>query len=137
MAKATSFLDLPPELRLEVYSYLFTALTMELVAAFNGKSEVQLARCHGSPIIHHELEVFPGIMRVNPLIRKEAGSLYRTYLTTLQRSFAHRAMKQGKGEWAMKSFVDLAMDMRSRGHMVSTKHHSAKADWHAAEKARA
>ncbi|KAK4901850.1 hypothetical protein LTR27_001623 [Elasticomyces elasticus] len=138
MAEPMSFLDLPPELRMDIYSLLFTALTTEFVNQLNTETEDTAGHPpNGWPTLPCGLEIFPGIMRVNPLIREEARSLYQTYLTTLQQNFAHRAMKQEVGEWAMEHFMDLARTMRSLGVMVSTEHHSATANWHAAEKAKA
>ncbi|KAK3626895.1 hypothetical protein LTR56_019521 [Elasticomyces elasticus] len=138
MAEPTSFLDLPPELRMEIYSHLFTALTTEFVKPLNTQTEDTAENApDGLPTLPRGLEIFPGIMRVNPLIREEARSLYQTYLTTLQQGFAQRAMKQEVGEWAMEHFMDLARTMRSLGVMVSTEDHRATADWHAAEKVKA
>ncbi|KAK5724770.1 hypothetical protein LTR15_004818 [Elasticomyces elasticus] len=136
MAQPASFSGLPPEIRVEVYSHLFTALTTEFVESLNTQTEYTAGSPpDGWPTLPRGLEIFPGIMRVNPFIREEATSLHQIYLTTLQQGFARRAMEQGEGERKAERLIRSAESMMIIGLKVSTKHHRVTANWHAAEKA--
>ncbi|KAK5731997.1 hypothetical protein LTR17_010950 [Elasticomyces elasticus] len=139
MAEPASFSGLPPEIRMEIYSHLFTAVTTEfLVKPLNAQTENTAEHPpDGPPTLPRGLEIFPGIMRVYPLIREEARSLYQTYFTTLQQGFAQRAMEQGERKWKAERPLDLVEAMRSLGVGASTEQHRVTANWHAAEKTKA
>ncbi|KAK3653393.1 hypothetical protein LTR56_004597 [Elasticomyces elasticus] len=97
-ATGTSFLDLPPELRLQVYGYLFASMGSGRIDAceddipakkpfesFKARTQRRITA------VPHDGDAWPGFMRSCSLVRHEAMPLYLSYLMQMRISFCRHA----------------------------------------------
>ncbi|KAK4950941.1 hypothetical protein LTR10_010934 [Elasticomyces elasticus] len=94
----TSLLDLPPELRLRIYGYLFASMgsgrinacededaPKKPVQGFKAKTPRQITA------VPHDGDAWPGFMRSCSLVRHEAMPLYLSYLMQMRMSVCRHA----------------------------------------------
>ncbi|KAK5678556.1 hypothetical protein LTS10_009000 [Elasticomyces elasticus] len=94
----TSLLDLPPELRLQIYGYLFASMGSGRIAAcededaaskpvqgFKAKTPRRITA------VPHDGDAWPGFMRSCSLVRHEAMPLYLSYLMQMRISVCRHA----------------------------------------------
>ncbi|KAK5737804.1 hypothetical protein LTR17_006452 [Elasticomyces elasticus] len=97
-ATGTSFLDFPPELRLQIYDYLFASMGSGRIAAcededaaskpvqgFKAKTPRRVTA------VPHDGDAWPGFMRSCSLVRHEAMPLYLSYLMQMRISVCRQA----------------------------------------------